>query len=520
MRYMSRWVWLALVAVSAGCVHREGVKSVRALEAEAAERQAEMTRTPEGYLVERDGLYLGRMTVPIQYTQELPVVFRETASWRSDVPVTLQDVAEYLISEHGLQVRIAADALEAAKVVPNGAAERTQRDLEPGQFFVSYSGPVEGLLNETTARTGTWWRYRNGTVTVAYLDSRAFELRALPVETTLTRTITTESEGATSQGAGGQAAEVGGSGGTGGQTTETASQLRVYQLLDASVKPLLSPKGAFSLNPGMSMLTVTDTPDVLDRIGSLVEAWNAKMSRQVAIDVRVISLELRDSDSYGINWNVIREALNGRTLTTVSTASAAPIGVNSIGVEVIDPAYNYAGTNVVLQALSEQGNLSVVYSDSAVTMTGRPVTVRVGEQIGYIAENSQTVVPNVGVVRESKAAVVNTGVAMTILPVVTDDNQVLMQVDFSLNSLRELRKLGDPANGGVEQPTLTPRELSSSVRVKSGATIALRGLEQDSTRVDARGIGSPVFSLLGGGSNAEKRRTVLLVLLTPRVQES
>jgi len=509
-----------LTAGLAACMHREGVKQVRALEEEAASVQQFMAETPEGYVREVSGLYLGREVVPIAVLQDMPPVFEEQTSWRSDVAITLQDVAEYLISEHRLSVRVSADALAAAATFPSGAAERSDRTLVPGQFFVSYVGDVTGLLNEATARTGTFWRYRNGVVTIAHLDSRLYELRALPVQTTLSRTITTESEGSTSSSTGGSAAAVGGTAGSGGQTTESSSSLNLFESIDASIKPLLSAKGTYTLNPSLSMLTVTDTPDVLDRIGTLIDAMNGKMSRQVAIDVRVISLELRDSDSYGVNWEVIRESLNGRTLTTALTSGAAALGANSIGIEVIDPAYNYAGTNVVLQALSEQGNLSVVYSDSAVTLTGQPVTVRVGEQIGYIAENNRTVVPNVGIVFESKGAVANTGVAMTILPVITDDNQVLMKVEFSLNSLRELRKLGDPTNGGFEQPTLTPRELSSSIRVRSGATLALRGLEQDTHRVDARGIGSPVFSLLGGGSNAEKRRTVLLVLLTPRVQES
>ncbi len=519
--HMKYWSLLTVALSLAGCggfgAMRENADQIRELDKIAVSSRTGMAKS-EGYVRDMDGLYFSGAKLPLSDRDVLPSVFHERLVLRSDVPMRLQDVAEYISRNHGVRVNVASDAVEHSSKAISGLSERLGRTLEGGQFFLSVECTLEELLQDVTARTGTWWRYRDGAVTIGYLDTRVFEIKALALKTSLSRTVSNASAGGAS-GGGSNTADAGGSVGSAGQTLTTTVELETYKAVEEGIKGILSPKGKYALSPASGSLVVTDSADTLDRVATLMTSINARFSRQVFIDVSVVSIELRDSDSYGIDWTLVRESLNGRTAFSGITTSAVPAGANSVGIEVIDPAYNYAGSGLLIQALAEQGNLAVQYSDSALTVSGRPISVRIGDQIGYIAENNRTVVPNVGVIFETKSGIVNTGLAMTILPQVSDSNEVLMQVDFSLTTLRELRKLGDPANGGVEQPTIAPREMSSTISLKSGATVAIRGIEQDSTRSDSRGIGSPTFTLLGGGANGEKRRTVLLILLTPRVQE-
>ena len=54
----------------------------------------------------------------------------------------------------------------------------------------------------------------------------------------------------------------------------------------------------------------------------------------------------------------------------------------------------------------------------------------------------------------------------------------------------------------------------------SGQSLVLTGYERVENTTEKSGIGSATNSLLGGGANAEKKRSILVIILTPVVLES
>lgn len=74
------------------------------------------------------------------------------------------------------------------------------------------------------------------------------------------------------------------------QTTTVEMKSSLYNDLKSEVSSMLTPgTGRMYLSTGS--LTVTDTPDVLDSVQEIVNKRNNEMSRQVVLNVEILSIK-------------------------------------------------------------------------------------------------------------------------------------------------------------------------------------------------------------------------------------
>nr|WP_235661306.1 hypothetical protein [Candidatus Hamiltonella defensa] len=66
------------------------------------------------------------------------------------------------------------------------------------------------------------------------------------------------------------------------------------------------------LTPGLGRLflsagnlTVTDVPRVLDTVERFVDERNQTLNRQVVLNIEVLSVEARQKDQLGLDWNAV-----------------------------------------------------------------------------------------------------------------------------------------------------------------------------------------------------------------------
>ncbi|MCP1821642.1 type II secretory pathway component GspD/PulD (secretin) [Bradyrhizobium japonicum] len=112
----------------------------------------------------------------------------------------------------------------------------------------------------------------------------------------------------------------------------------------------------------------------------------------------------------------------------------------------------------------------------------------------------------------------DTGVILAVTPRIGVGGSV------TLDTFQEVSTANKNTLTNVQSPIISVRRLKSTVSTRSGDTIAIGGLMQDST--NGMDSGAPVLkdiplvgSLFGSTEHA-KDRTELLVLLNPRVVES
>ena len=94
---------------------------------------------------------------------------------------------------------------------------------------------------------------------------------------------------------------------------------------------------------------------------------------------------------------------------------------------------------------------------------------------------------------------------------------MIVQLELNLSNLRNLRQISPGLGLTAEQPEVDRRQIAPQVLLRSGATMVLSGFEQTRASGNQRGIGSPRFQALGGGTRSSSRKSTMVVLITPVV---
>lgn len=401
--------------------------------------------------------------------------------------------------------------------LPGGAVAGGQQTID-----LDYRGPLDGLLDRVAMQLGLNWRVDDGGVTFFFLESRIYTLYALPGKTTLSTSVqsgTTAKVGVSGGGGGGSGGGNSSNGGVSGsagttQKTDVSLTTDIRGDLEKAIKSMLTPGvGRMAFAGSTGTIIVTDRPAVLDTIGQFIGDQNHVLTKQVVLNIRVMSVTLSRKDSFGINWSMVYNAIDGRNGVSLTNVVDAGTGAIGAGVSILKGPF--AGTKLLVNALAQQGAVSTITSPSVTTLNMQPVPVQVARQTGYLAEVSTSQVAQVGSSTSLTPGMVTDGFNMNLLPqIIGDTKTLLLQFSINLSKLDNLRKAASGGNE-IEIPEVSNRAFSQRVKLRSGETLVLSGFQQLGHNTTYTGAGSPHFWLFGGGRSRNDSRQVLVVLITP-----
>ncbi|MBI1905191.1 MAG: type II secretion system secretin GspD [Rhodocyclales bacterium] len=232
---------------------------------------------------------------------------------------------------------------------------------------------------------------------------------------------------------------------------------------------------------------------------------------QVLIEASIIEVSLTGDLKYGLEWT-----FNGRL--GGSYTGTGLLNLNESGeIGAAQPGFSYAvtggGANVsaVLNALAQKSLLRVLSSPSVLVQDNHTATIHVGDQRPV---KSGETVSTTGNLSTSTITYRDTGVMLSVTPSANAGGLVTMSIHQSVTDVGNI----DEASG---QRTFLQREIKSRVSVRTGETIVMGGLMRESNSGGRSGVPVlhelPLVGDLFGSTSEEKRRTELLVLITPRV---
>jgi type IVB pilus formation R64 PilN family outer membrane protein len=505
------------------------------------------------------GIWLGKNVIKLSEAP-LPPIFYQPATFDRSI-ASLSELAERLTLRSGIPSRVNADAqiiaadafrrggrsspaLKAPGGVPPlnmppgapgmpgdaGAADNARAAATPKATFqvdpagggvrITYAnGSFKGLLDTVAARFGVSWKYSDGVIQFFHTEARTFQINAVPGDSTFTANVTSGS--ASSGGVSGGSSGSGGSGGTSAgsavsannsQNTGVASKLSVYSGIESAIKVMLSPHGKVLASPATGAITVVDTPDSLERIATYIDNENKALSRQVVINVTVLSVSLNKGDEYGIDWNLVYKGLD-RSFGIKNNFSKA--NTNTVGFSAaIMGNSKFSGSDLMVKALSDQGKVRRQTTASVVTLNNQPVPVQVARQTTYLQSSQTSVVAQVGTTSSLIPGVVTSGFNMSILPHVLTNGTVMLQFSIDISTLRGISEITS-GDSRIETPELDTRNFLQRVSMKSSETLVISGFEQTDENVGNRGVGTPKNMLLGGTVKANSTKEVIVILITP-----
>ncbi|MBN3806986.1 PilN family type IVB pilus formation outer membrane protein [Paraburkholderia sp. Ac-20336] len=556
---------VACVALASGCTGLMGQLD-RSTRSDLGQADKLLGQTASGNnravagddVIVKDQLWLSGKTMKIAAQSTLPKLFDEPASFDGTVD-SLRAFADRVSRLARVPAKVAHGAddaaarassvgaaagstlppgvpplppgmLQGSSPAPAGAQQAMLAALPEPIHIVYPTGTLHGLLDAASARFGVSWKYEDGAIVFFYTATRVYQVVSIPGDSKLDTNVVSgaSNTGGVNGGVAGGSAGGGGvaGGGVGGAASTSSpevssdntanikmnTQLSVYTSLQTAIKSMLSPAGSVVTSPATGSIAVTDTPEVLDRVGEFMEQQNRVLARQVLLNVTVLSVTLSANDSYGIDWNAVYQTL-GTKFNMVSGFSSL-VQTSSLSATVISPSSRASATNAMISALSSQGTVHRRTSASITTLNDQPVPVQVAEQKGYLASVSSIATLNVGTQVSLTPGTITTGFNLTVLPHVLDDGTVMMQFYSNISSLVTLDSF---TSGGqtIQLPTVDTRNFLQRIAVKSGQTLVLSGYEDLNDQNNRQGIGTPSNYALGGGFNADHSRQVIVILLSP-----
>jgi general secretion pathway protein D len=252
------------------------------------------------------------------------------------------------------------------------------------------------------------------------------------------------------------------------------------------------------------------------------------MPLQVLIDATIVDVTLTDNLEYGIKWffehgNGGENAGNSGGIDLVSTATdlalaGATGGLSSAAGFGYGFVSNSGDIKAVLNAEATKNNINIISSPSLMVLNNQEATIQVGEERSLRTSESTNTSGggDTGTVVTNTIEQRKTGVTVIVKPRVNANGLVIMEIEQSVEDF------GDGATNG--NPDILTREIKSSVAVQSGETIVLGGLISEKTTNGKEGIpllqDIPLIGPLFGNTEKTKRKTELVVLITPRVVRS
>ncbi|ELU9454113.1 PilN family type IVB pilus formation outer membrane protein [Salmonella enterica] len=384
-----------------------------------------------------------------------------------------------------------------------------------------WQGSLGGLLDNITARTGLSWRTDHGAVVFYLTETRTFQFAFLNTRVNSNASVSSGSTSSmgTSGGSGGGDNSVSGDSSS-SQKTTTLQDRDAYEDIRKTMETILTPeKGRYWLSESTGVLTVTDTPQVLETVSHYVDEQNREMNRQVQLSVKVLSVSNTRNEQFGIDWGLVYKSLQ-QVGATLNNAGGDIAGATSAGVSILDTATGsaarFSGSSLLIKALSEQGDISVVTSQDSTVTNLTPVPIQMADQTVYVAGSATTTTTDVGATTTLTPGMITTGFNMTLLPLIRQAGDVQLQVNFNLSDPPTIRSFtSKDGNSYIEMPYTKLRSLSQKVNLRAGQSLVLTGFSQDNTSVRKSGTFTPGNFLFGGGRKGEHGRSTLVIIITP-----
>jgi type IVB pilus formation R64 PilN family outer membrane protein len=161
----------------------------------------------------------------------------------------------------------------------------------------------------------------------------------------------------------------------------------LYDDIKKTVEQMVTPKsGRFWLSSATGTLSVTDTPDVLNRIGRYIEYQNKVLSRQVQLNIQIVSVNQTRNEQMGLDWGLVYKSLQNVGASLTGSMANASSSAASAGISILDTASGnaakFSGSSLLIHALSEQGNVSMALNQTDPTANLTPVAYQLSNPQG------------------------------------------------------------------------------------------------------------------------------------------
>lgn len=283
-------------------------------------------------------------------------------------------------------------------------------------------------------------------------------------------------------------------------------------------------------------LVVVASPNDYETLVGVIRKLDIRR-RQVFVEAAILEIDLDKSRQLGVEWRAAGEVSNGSGALIGGTNFGFPGGINEMLTNIAagSSPMLFSGTGLlaggiggtvklpdgtevpaiaaILRAAKSRNDLKILSSPHLLTQNNKEAEIIVGENVPFITSTSRdsTNLANVINTVERK----DVGITLKITP------QIHESEFLSLDIYQESSAIKDTTESTTVGPTTTKRSARTTVLVKSGDTVMIGGITQETELVSESKVpllgDIPLLGWLFKYNSKEKKRTNLVILLTPHI---
>jgi general secretion pathway protein D len=218
---------------------------------------------------------------------------------------------------------------------------------------------------------------------------------------------------------------------------------------------------------------------------------------------------LNDNLNYGVEYYIN----HGKTNTLLTTSNIPAIAPVVPGFNLSWVAGNFQ-PKIILDLLSSVTQTKVISTPRLLVLSNETARLQVGDVVPIITQSAASTITSNPLVLNN-VTYKETGVVLEVTPRINSGGYVTMDLNQSVSTVVPT------STSTIDSPTFQQRRLNSTVSVKSGETILLGGLIQQTDSRQQQGIpilhDLPGIGALFGSHTNGAGRTELIMLMSPHV---
>jgi len=396
---------------------------------------------------------------------------------------------------------------------------------------------LDELLSFVLNENNLAYTIKNSVLKISYVTTKTYHIDYISSDRSSTSTTTvtlSSSTGGTA--AGGRGNNGAGANATGGSSGDSESGIQIeskdkfefWDNLENELHSILNrPEDKYKaqkpiINKEAGMITVSATDRQIKRLDRYIAVLQEKLHKQVLIDVQLLSVDLSNTKTTGVDWNQIY-ALQNINLNAQADVAFAQ-GVDSFYSGSMAITTGELSIKEIIKFLNEQGDVSSLSNPKILTLNNQPALISVGKQFFYKIQQSTTQNTVSGTSPTTQSDIVDSvfaGILLDITPEISRDGKITLKISPSISSTIE--NITGSSTGRNIPPDLSRKQLSSVVTLNDGERVILGGLIDNST--DKIESSVPLFGqipILGHAfkhTQTTKIVSELIIIITPHIVE-
>ncbi len=230
---------------------------------------------------------------------------------------------------------------------------------------------------------------------------------------------------------------------------------------------------------------------------------------QVLIEATIAEVTLTDDLNFGVRWFFS----SGEFDISFADNSSGAVGPVFPGFSAVFTDNRFTAA-AAINTLSSVTDVTVLSAPSIMVQNNQSANLQVGDEVPILTQQATAV-------SDSSAPIVSTiqlretGVILDVRPRINASDMVVLDVS------QEVSEAIDTVTAGINSPTIRQRQFTSTVAVRNNGTVALGGLIRETLTDNETSIPllgrTPILGNLFKSQSKSKRRTELIIFLTPRI---